>query len=61
MKHRESNPAFVIGVTGYMDIPAIDQPIIADRLRAVFRWLRQDPGRKQAEQSGAPDPPAWWP
>ncbi len=33
-------PAFVLGVTGHMDIPDADHDAIKARLRRVFEWLR---------------------
>ncbi len=64
MSSSASNSAFVIGVTGYMDIPAIDRPVIRDRLRTVFRWLREPPRREGAEiepDCESPHREAWWP
>jgi hypothetical protein len=58
MPQPSPKPAFVIGVTGYMDIPEIDRPIIEARIRTVLSWLRANPG---TPGSDATDPPAWWP
>ena len=58
MSEPKSKPAFVIGITGYMDIPQRDRPILCDRLRQVFRWLRRDP---RATHPAGDATPAWWP
>ncbi|MEM9015938.1 MAG: hypothetical protein AAGC68_02910, partial [Verrucomicrobiota bacterium] len=50
-----NTPAFVIGVTGHMDLPAADLPEIRDRFRQIFAWLRRE---KKAFPDDLPD---WFP
>ncbi len=58
MSHSPSSPAFVVGITGYMDIPECDQKAVRERLRTVFRWLRDDPNNPSDD---AAVHQSWWP
>lgn len=53
-----SSPAFVVGITGHMDIPEEDVPEIEERFRQLFRWLSEIPETADSPES---DRPAWWP
>ena len=41
---REARPAFVVGVTGHMDIADSEREAVKARLRRVFQWLRAPRG-----------------
>lgn len=58
MPNSPQSPAFIIGVTGHMDIPSGDLKEIEDRLRLIFRWLQRDSKGSESDEWIVPD---WFP
>ncbi len=53
-----SRPAFVVGISGHMDLPESDLPEIRARLCRIFAWLREDPVLADRDEASVPE---WWP
>ncbi|MCB1064323.1 MAG: hypothetical protein KDN20_15575 [Verrucomicrobiae bacterium] len=56
--HSPHYPAFIIGVTGHMDIPEEDVAEVEARFRVIIKTLRSSP--ESADTPGN-SVPAWWP
>ena len=51
MSADDFKPAFVVGVTGHMDLDPTHRGRIKDELRRIFTWLRASPGKLDKNES----------
>src|SRR5579884_3759978 len=45
-------PAYLVGVTGYMELAEEEIPVLQKRVRRVFRFLRHGAGHPDPEEPG---------
>src|SRR6266436_9632710 len=50
---RSFKPAFVVGVTGDMDLDPAHREATKEEVKQIFDWLRASPGKKHKKQNKA--------